>query len=149
MRNLPRRLTPSMRRSAISARKTERSGWPIVRSQKTRASWIVAPMMALRNWRAVYSTSGNSGISSLTIFFQPRSRAGTGHIQNEIRKSTEIRLYTPPRCAYRPTTWRSSSTTFSNSSAAELAEDAPSANCSFTCVVTLMAVESFWLLEVW
>jgi hypothetical protein len=38
--------------------------------------------------------------------------------------------------AYRPTTWRSSLTTFSNSSAAELAEDAPLANCSFTCVVT-------------
>ena len=50
----------------------------------------------------------------------------------------------PSLCAYRPTTWRSSLTTFSNSPAAE---DAPSANCSFTCVVTWMAVESFWLQE--
>ena len=81
MRNLPRRRTPSISRSAISARKSGSSGWPIVRSQKTRTSRIVAPMIASRSWRAVCSTSGNSGISSLSTFTQPRSRGGAGHLQ--------------------------------------------------------------------
>src|SRR2546426_9830884 len=36
----------------------------MVRSQKTWASLIVAPTTLARNWRAVYSTSGNSGIVS-------------------------------------------------------------------------------------
>ena len=33
-----------------------------MRSQNTRASLIVVPTTLERNWRAVYSTSGNSGI---------------------------------------------------------------------------------------
>src|SRR5213080_348650 len=59
----------------------------MVRSQKTRISRIVEPMMASRNWCAVCSTSGNSGIPYLSTSSQSRSRVGIGHLQKQqIRK---------------------------------------------------------------
>ncbi len=47
---------------------------------------------------------------------------------------------------YLPTTCRNSLTTLSSCEAASEAEIAPSASCSLTWVVTLIAIASFWLL---
>ena len=66
----------------------------MVRFQKTWASWMVAPTMAWRNWRAVYSTSGNSGISSVSMLTQALSQDGSGHLTEQ--EGAEDIITVPP-----------------------------------------------------
>lgn len=69
----------------------------MVRSQKTTAWWIVDPMMAVRNWRAVNSTSGNSGTSFLSRCSLHRPRAETESLQKQLIGD----FYTPQRSGLR------------------------------------------------
>jgi len=91
------------------------------------------------DWQQPKANTNENSIGPTSLARTPANSIKTRFLLRVIRAwFTSITPF-----AYCPTTWRSSSTTLSNSSAADLADDAPSANCSFTCVVTLMAVESF------
>src|SRR5258708_3073300 len=79
-RYLPRRRTWRIRWPASSVQNVSAAGVPIVGSQKTCTSPSAASRTVARNWRAVNSTSGNSGIAqppSLSLFTPVNRAAGT------------------------------------------------------------------------